>query len=81
MSRPPDDQDATKDIARELLRTEVELASINGAAYNWLTNPKYRARVDWIEAGHASVQAAALEPTRAPRLDEKHRGWEEPRES
>ena len=54
-ARPPDDRDAAKDIARELARIASEFASIKGDAYNWLTDPNYRALVHRIEAAHASV--------------------------
>ena len=71
MARPPDDRDAAKDIARELARIASEFASIKGDAYNWLTDPNYRALVHRIEDAHASVEAAAVEARRRVRLNEE----------
>ena len=56
-ARPPDDRDAAQDVARELARIASEVASIKGDAYNWLTDPGYRALVHRIEDAHASVEA------------------------
>ena len=69
-ARPPDDRDAARDVARELARIASEVASIKGDAYNWLTDPSYRALVHRIEAAHASVEAAAVEARRRVRLNE-----------
>ena len=68
-ARPPDDRDAAKDVARELARIASEFSSIKGDAYNWLTDPNYRALVHRTEAAHASVEAA-VEARRRVRLNE-----------
>lgn len=68
--RPPDNQDAAVEIARELVRLGSELSSLKGEAYTWLTDPRYGPLLYRIESAHASVEAAAVEARRRVRLDE-----------
>ncbi len=68
--RPKDDTDVVQDIARDLAEIGARISSLNGDAYNWLSDPNYEALRLRLEIAHAAVEAAAVEARRRVRLNE-----------
>ena len=69
-SRPRDDTDAVKDIARELADIAARIASLKGEANVYLKDPNYETLRLRLENAHAAVEAAAVEARRRVRLNE-----------
>jgi hypothetical protein len=69
-SRPRDDTDAVKDIARELADIAARIASLKGEANAYPKDPNYETLRLRLENAHAAVEAAAVEARRRVRLNE-----------
>ena len=69
-SRPRDDTDAVKDIARELADIAHQISTLKGEANAYLQDPDYDTLRLRIETAHAAVEAAAVEARRRVRLNE-----------
>jgi hypothetical protein len=69
-SRPRDDTNAVKDIARELADIAARIASLKGEANAYLKDPNYETLRLRLENAHAAVEAAAVEARRRVRLNE-----------
>jgi hypothetical protein len=67
--RPRDDTDVVKDIARDLADIAHQIATFNGEANAYLTNPNYNTLRLRLEIAHAAVEAAAVEARRRVRLN------------
>jgi hypothetical protein len=50
--KPPDDKDATKDLARELADIAGLFASLKGEAHAWLHYPNYNTLKHRLERAH-----------------------------
>ncbi len=70
MGKPPDDKDATQEIARDLADIAGQLASLKGEAHSWLHDPDYDTLKLRLEIAHSAVEAAAVEARRRVRLNE-----------
>jgi hypothetical protein len=69
-SRPRDDTNAVKDIARELADIAARIASLKGEANAYLKDPNYETLRLRLENAHAAVEAAAVAARRRVRLNE-----------
>ena len=69
-SRPRDDTDAVKDIARELADIAHQIATFKGEANAYLRDPNYGTLRLRLENAHAAVEAATVEARRRVRLNE-----------
>jgi hypothetical protein len=69
-SRPRDDTDAVKDIARELADIAHQISTLKGEANAYLQDPDYDTLRLRIETAHAAVEAASVEARRRVRLNE-----------
>jgi hypothetical protein len=65
--RPRDDTDAVNDIARDLAEVAAQIASFNGEANAWLTDPNYDTLRLRLETAHSAVEAATDEAGAAER--------------
>jgi hypothetical protein len=70
VSRPRDDTDAVKDIARDLADIAHQISSFKGEANAYLKDPNYGTLRIGRENAHAAVEAAAVEARRRVRLNE-----------
>ena len=68
---PPDPQDVTRDVARELSHLTKELLSLKADADPWLKGPEYGALRHRLEAAHAAAEAAIVEARRRVRLNRR----------
>jgi len=69
-SRPRDDTDVVKDIARELADIAAQIATFKGEANAYLGDPNYGTLRLRLENAHAAVEAATVEARRRVRLNE-----------
>lgn len=69
-SRPRDDRDVTKDVARDLADIAGQLGSLKGESFSYLSDVRYAALRLRLEMAHAAVEAAAVEARRRMRLNE-----------
>ncbi len=71
MGKPRDDKDAAQDLVRDLAGIAGQLASLEGDARAWLSNPKYSTLKLRLESAHSALEAAAaVEARRGVRLNE-----------
>jgi hypothetical protein len=67
--RPRDDQDATKDIARDLAEIATHIGQLKGGANAYLSDPSYDRLKLRLENALSAVEAAILEARRRVRLN------------
>jgi hypothetical protein len=70
--RPRDDQDAAKDIAKDLAEIASHIGQLKSDANAYLTNPNYDRLHHRLENALSAVEAATIEARRRVRLNE---GW------
>ena len=76
MGKPRDDKDAAQDLVRDLADIAGadiagQLASLEGDARAWLSNPKYSTLKLRLVSAHSALEAAAaVEARRGVRLNE-----------
>jgi hypothetical protein len=68
--RPRDDQDATRDIARDLAEIASHLGQLKGDANAYLTDPNYNRLKLRLENALSAVEAATIEARHRMRLNE-----------
>jgi hypothetical protein len=69
--RARDDNDAAKDIARDLAEIASHIGQLKGDANAYLTDLNYTTLKLRLEAAHSAVEAAAVEARRRVRLNEE----------
>jgi ABC-type Na+ efflux pump permease subunit len=70
-TRPRNDRDAAKDIARDLAEIAAHIGQLKGDANAYLTDPNYNTLRVRLENAHAAVEAATVEAKRRVRLNEE----------
>jgi hypothetical protein len=71
MGKPGDDEDAAKDLARDLADIAGQLASRKGEARAWLSDANYDTLKLRLEMAHSAVEAAVVEARRRVGLNEE----------
>jgi hypothetical protein len=68
--RPRDDQDAAREMARDLADIASHIGQLKGEARAWLSDPNYNTLKLRLEMAHSAIEAAAVEARRRVRLNE-----------
>jgi len=68
--RPRDDQDATKDIARDLAEIASHIGQLKGEANAYLRDSRYERLHHRLENALSAVEAATIEARRRVRMNE-----------
>jgi hypothetical protein len=69
--RPRDDQDAAKDIARDLPEIATHIGQLKGEASAYLRDPSYDRLHHRLENALSAVEAATIEARRRVRMNER----------
>jgi hypothetical protein len=70
MGKPRDHNDATQELARDLVDIAGQFASLKGEVNAWLSDPNYGTLKLRLQSAHSAVEAAAVEAKRRVRLNE-----------
>ena len=71
MGKPRDDNDAAKDIARDLAEIATHIGQLKGDANAYLSNTNYDRLKLRLENALSGVEAATIEARRRVRLNEE----------